>query len=168
MDDSREQNMDTPMQDCVPFNSHCARETPETRLQETGPERLTIKELKAELGKARITFHSGAKKAELVHLFLGTKDMQKPAAFVTPEAAASEKAASGESLAVEHVAELAPGQARKARLRALDFSNEDSTIPDSSASCSTVEKASPRKRQATKMVASASRTKRPRINSDSK
>jgi hypothetical protein len=38
--------------------------------------------------------------------------------FVSPEDAATEKALAGENLAVEHIAELAPGQARKARARA--------------------------------------------------
>ena len=42
-----------------------------------------------------------------------------------PEDAALEKARAGESLAVEHIAELAPGQARTARARALFQDNDD-------------------------------------------
>ncbi len=156
----------TPEQDVVPFNSHCARESVGTRLFESGPSRLTVKELKAELAERKINFPGNAKKAKLVELLslamnpaivspqmeqkvdpstLTVKELKaqlvemdisfpsnsrkavlvdlvmssKPAPkrdiFVSSEAAAAEKAAAGESLAVEHIAELAPGQARKAR-----------------------------------------------------
>merc|ERR1712232_998437 len=43
--------------------------------------------------------------------------------FVSSERAAAEKALAGESLAVEHIAELAPGQARNARRRAKSCAN---------------------------------------------
>lgn len=118
---SKAEAMVTPTKDCVPFISHCARESAETRLKETGPERLTVKELKAELLKHELQPPPNAKKAELVGMLRDARD-QKPA-FVSPEAAAAEKAAAGESLAVEHIAELAPAQARSARSRVLTFQN---------------------------------------------
>ena len=161
----------TPEQDVVPFNSHCARESVGTRLFESGPSRLTVKELKAELAERNVSFPANAKKAKLVELLLSemkpvvvtpqvepkmdlakltvkmlkaqllergisfpsnakkavlvdlvlsskptTKKIDpKKDIFVSSEAAAAEKAGAGESLAVEHIAELAPGQARKAR-----------------------------------------------------
>ena len=161
----------TPEQDVVPFNSHCARESIGTRLLESGPSRLTVKELKAQLTERNVSFPSNVKKAKLVELlsseiqptivtpkvefetdpaklrvnelkvqlmernmsfpskakkaFLvelllsseptGKKIDAKRAIFVSSEAAAVEKAMAGESRAVEHIAELAPGQARKAR-----------------------------------------------------
>jgi hypothetical protein len=40
---------------------------------------------------------------------------ETPLLLVSSKEAAAEKAAAGESLAVEHIAELAPGQARRAR-----------------------------------------------------
>lgn len=122
----------TPMKDCLPFNSHCAREPAETRLEETGPERLTVKEIKAELTKAKLKIPANAKKAVLVQLLKDFRGKKKPA-IVSPEAAALEKAAAGESLAVEHIAELAPGQARKVRSRILEFPR-DPVISSSSAS----------------------------------
>jgi formamidopyrimidine-DNA glycosylase len=122
MEGSNGTSKDTATKDCVPYNSLCARETSEKRLRESGPERLTIKELKTELIKAGIIFHSRACKAELVKLVHETQH-HKPA-LVSPEAAAAEKAAAGESLAVEHVAELAPGQALKARACVLKFTDE--------------------------------------------
>jgi formamidopyrimidine-DNA glycosylase len=131
MNGSKAENVVTPLKDCIPFNSHCARELAETRLQETGPERLTVKEIKAELVKLDMKWPSNAKKANLVEL-LRDAGNKKPA-FVSPEAAAAEKAAAGESLAVEHIAELAPGQARRARSRVLEFLTDESTaekVPD--------------------------------------
>jgi hypothetical protein len=113
--------------DCVPFNSHCARDSIDSRLTESGPSRLTVKEIKAQLTTMGIKIPSKTKKADLVELLTktiiatklsGDKE-RKPAAFVSPEDAASEKARAGESLAVEHIAELAPGQARNARARVL-------------------------------------------------
>jgi hypothetical protein len=44
---------------------------------------------------------------------------EKKPVFVSPEEAAKEKAAAGENLALEHIAELAPGQARLARAQAI-------------------------------------------------
>ncbi len=118
----------TPSRDCVPFNSHCAREPVDIRLQETGPERLTVKEIKAELMKREMKWPSKATKAILVELLCSTEET-KPV-FVSPEAAAAEKAAAGESLAVEHIAELAPAQARRARSRVLDFQAVEDTVND--------------------------------------
>jgi len=117
----------TPTKNCVPFNSHCAREPTETRLRETGPERLTVKEIKAELSKHEIQWPTNAKKSLLVELLRNSQD-EKPA-FVSPEAAAAEKAAAGESLAVEHIAELAPSQARVARAKVLEFQSADDAPP---------------------------------------
>jgi len=70
-----------PEKDAVPFNSHCARESLETRLSESGPSRLTIKELKAQLRERRVKFASNARKGTLVELLLS----QTKAAVVTPE-----------------------------------------------------------------------------------
>ena len=82
--------------------------------------KLTVKMLKAQLLERGISFPSNAKKAVLVDLVLSSKPTTKKIdpkkdIFVSSEAAAAEKAVAGESLAVEHIAELAPGQARKAR-----------------------------------------------------
>lgn len=106
--------------DCVPFNSHCARESVARRLADGGAERLTVKELRAELSKrgggTRGAVPKGASKKELLELFRRRDGGGER--FVSSEDAAAEKAVAGESLAVEHVAELAPGQARTARARA--------------------------------------------------
>jgi len=110
----------SPLKDCDTFNSHCAPESVVTRLSVGGPARLTVKELKAKLEEFAVTIPSHAKKSELVELL--SSKMTGPsqdAVLVSPESAAAEKAAAGESLAVEHVADLAPGQQRKARARAL-------------------------------------------------
>ena len=183
------QNAVTPEQkDVVPFNSHCARESVGTRLFQSGPSRLTVKELKAQLSERGISFPSSAKKAKLVELLssamqptpvtpeiksendpskLTVKELKaklsewdvsfpsnakkaflvdlvlssekaeqkvdaKKAIFVSSEDAAAEKAAAGESLAVEHIAELAPGQARRARARkqATAASKRKTVAPD--------------------------------------
>lgn len=124
--------------DCVPFNSHCARENVDSRLAESGPSRLTVKEIKAQLTKIGVQIPFKGKKADLVELLTtattSTKssgdEERKSAAFVSPEDAAFEKARAGESLAVEHIAELAPGQARKARVRVL-FPGEGDTVEES-------------------------------------
>ena len=101
------------------FNSHCARESVETRLIESGPDRLTVKEIKSELTTLGVGFSSKAKKSELVEILTQAQQQEKKAspapAFVSPEDAALEKAQAGENLAIEHIAELASGQARKAR-----------------------------------------------------
>jgi formamidopyrimidine-DNA glycosylase len=116
----------TPPQNCEPFNSHCARESVEIRLSESGPSRLTVKEIKEKLQQSGFTFPSNAKKADLVDLLASKLTAMTPTKssakrkmplFVSPESAAAEKAAAGESLAVEHIAELAPDQQRKARAR---------------------------------------------------
>ena len=100
------------MKECEPFNSHCAPESAEQRLKTSGPWRLTVKELRKELVGRGIEIPSKASKAVLVDV-LEACDSK----FVSPEDAAAEKAAAGESLAVEHIAELAPNQARNARAR---------------------------------------------------
>jgi formamidopyrimidine-DNA glycosylase len=111
----------TPQKNCKPFNSHCAWESVDVRLSESGPSRLTIKELRAKLQQRGIVVPSNARKEKLVDLLsieLAYDDStpeSKSKVFISPESAAAEKAAAGESLAVEHIAELAPGQARKAR-----------------------------------------------------
>jgi formamidopyrimidine-DNA glycosylase len=107
----------TPSKNHEPFNSHCARESAEIRLAKSGPSRLTVKEIKSELKSIGVDIPSKAKKAQLVELLKHTSE-KKPA-FVSPEDAAREKARSGENLAVEHIAELGPLQARKARSRVL-------------------------------------------------
>lgn len=86
------------------------------RLEESGPARLTVKELKAKLSSFGIQFPSDLRKQGLIDLLSEARD---PApVFVSSEEAAVEKAMAGESLAVEHIAELGPGQAREARARA--------------------------------------------------
>jgi formamidopyrimidine-DNA glycosylase len=115
-------SMVTPEKDCEPFNSHCARESASVRLQASGPSRLTVKEIKIELVQRGVTVPPGTPKAKLIELLegeLASKGNIKNLAFLSPEEAAAEKAAAGESLAVEHIAELAPGQARAARARLL-------------------------------------------------
>jgi formamidopyrimidine-DNA glycosylase len=175
METETTQSAGTPEQDVVPFNSHCARESVGARLFESGPSRLTVKELRSQLSERNISFSSNAKKAKLVEILLSeikptvvTPDIElkrvpstltvkelkaklmerdvsflssakkatlvelllssqpkkktidaKRAIFVSSDIAAAEKAAAGESLAVEHIAELAPGQARLARARGL-------------------------------------------------
>jgi hypothetical protein len=112
--------MVTPERDCEPFNSHCARESASVRLKASGPSRLTVNEIKSELVQRGVSVSPGTPKAKLVELLEGelkSKDTVKNLAFVSPEEAAAEKAAAGESLAVEHIAELAPGQARSVRAR---------------------------------------------------
>lgn len=103
--------------DCTPFNSHCARESVAVRLWESGPERLTVKELKAKLAELGVPVPAKAKKSHLLELMESKMEVVSNDVLVSPEAAAAEKAAAGEGLAVEHIAELAPGQARKARAR---------------------------------------------------
>mmetsp|Transcript_17682 Transcript_17682/g.36625 ORF Transcript_17682/g.36625 Transcript_17682/m.36625 type:complete len:132 (-) Transcript_17682:50-445(-) len=90
----------------------------ESRLQETGPARLTVKEIKEELKRLGVSIPAKAKKAELVEqLTEARKQESTESMFVSPEDAALEKARAGENLAVEHIAELGPGQARRARSR---------------------------------------------------
>lgn len=107
----------TPEKECVPFNSHCARESVAERLRASGPSRLTVAELKAELLRRGKELPKKSNKATLVKMLEAI--LAKEPKFVLPEDAAAEKAAAGESLAVEHIAELAPAQARKARAHAV-------------------------------------------------
>jgi len=115
--------------DCVPFNSHCARETAESRLKQSGPWRLTIKELKAELSKlGKSDFPSNMKKGQFVELLLlHQTETRRKSLFISSEKAAVEKALAGESLAVEHIAELAPEQARRARSKVVVVKNENNS-----------------------------------------
>ncbi|CAB9522493.1 expressed unknown protein [Seminavis robusta] len=99
--------------DCEPFNSHCARESVETRLDESGPERLTVKEIKTQLHHMGVRdVPTGRRKAALVKLLVEHRKAIKehpslkiitPAAMpttsanaviVSSEAAAAEKACS--------------------------------------------------------------------------
>lgn len=186
METATTQAVVAPQKDAVPFNSHCARESLETRLSESGPSRLTVKELKAQLTVRDVTFLSNAKKATLVELLLSEtkpaivtpqKDAEsdpskltvkelktrlterdvkflsnakkatlvellissetetkeeprdsKTVLFVSSETAAAEKAAAGENMAVEHIAELAPGQARRARARVSKNTNTNEKL----------------------------------------
>ena len=89
------------------FRSHCAGESLAARLAQ-GAAKLSVPELRQELA-ARGVSHSGMRKAALV-LALDASMQPMDAA-----AAAAEKAAAGERVAVEHVAELAPSQTRTAR-----------------------------------------------------
>jgi len=127
-------------EDCVPFNSHCARESVDIRLREGGPNRLTVKEIKRQLiqlGLMESTIPKGARKAALVKLLLEQQQLMsvratvalndKAVTIVSSEAAAVEKAQANESLAVEHIAELAPGQARKARAKAAQVLASENT-----------------------------------------
>jgi len=110
--------------DHVPFHSHCAREPKQTRLAASGPNGLTVGELQADLTRRAIPFSPKAKKTELVEIYESSSSVvvvasgNGPASLVSPEAAAMEKAVANESLAAEHIAELAPSQARRARARA--------------------------------------------------
>jgi len=123
----------TTTEPCQPFHSHCAREPLASRMADGGPSRLTVKEIKQELTRLGIEYKSSAKKAALVELLQDSFALTTPQpattkpAVVTPmkssEEAALEKAHANESLAVEHIAELGPDQARKAR-RNLDFDDK--------------------------------------------
>jgi formamidopyrimidine-DNA glycosylase len=100
----------------VPFHSHCARESAETRLSESGPSRLTVVELKTELAQRSIEYPTNSRKAVLVQLLTeALQTTSSVAVLVSSKSAAMEKARAHESLAVEHIAELAPVQARQAR-----------------------------------------------------
>lgn len=121
-------SMVTPEKDCEPFNSHCARESASVRLKASGPSRLTVKEIKSELVQRGVSVPPGTPKAKLIELLegeLASKANVQKLAFLSPEEAAAEKAVAGESLAVEHIAELAPGQARKARARIAEGIKRD-------------------------------------------
>jgi formamidopyrimidine-DNA glycosylase len=124
--------MVTPESDCKPFNSHCARESASMRLKASGPSRLTVKEIKSELVERGVTVSPGMPKAKLVELLEEELESKKAnvknLAFLSSEEAAYEKAGAGESLAVEHIAELAPGQARKARARIAEAIKQEQGI----------------------------------------
>jgi len=169
-DSSGGASITTSSKNVIPFNSHCARESVSSRLAETGPTRLTVKELKEQLTVRGIPFPKNAKKPTLVTIFVTSTTQTTPVneddnddgnytkktsstttttttipktrskkpykgkilefdkkdtsmessstVLVSAEHAAMEKASAGENLAVEHIAELAPAQARKARAKA--------------------------------------------------
>jgi hypothetical protein len=107
------------------FNSHCARETAAARLAQGGCAALTVAELRAELA-ARGADVRGTKQplvarleaaiaADAVALVAGPVAPGSTVEFTSARDAAREKAHAGENRAVEHLAELAPGQARNAR-----------------------------------------------------
>ena len=152
----------TPQKDCVPFNSHCARESAETRLREGGPDRLTAQEIKDQLIKLGMnSIPKGTRKASLVKLLLEqqqlvasptTASSNGTVKITSSEAAAVEKALAHESLAVEHIAELAPGQARRARAKAQKTTTnnvEPDEAPISSTTGSPVVAGGRKKRRAT-------------------
>jgi len=169
-DSSGGASITTSSKNVIPFNSHCARESVSSRLAETGPTRLTVKELKEQLTVRGIPFPKNANKPTLVTIFVTSTTQTTPVneddnddgnytkktssstttttpktrskkpykgkilefdkndtsmessstVLVSAEHAAMEKASAGENLAVEHIAELAPAQARKARAKATD------------------------------------------------
>lgn len=102
-----------------PFRSHCAPE-PSVALSN-----MTVKELKAYLIDCHVDYPRSSRKHELVELaeqsLVASRSrpavVTPPRLMVSAEEAAAEKGAAGESLAVEHIAELAPSQARRARKR---------------------------------------------------
>ena len=157
-------------QECVPFNSHCARESVDIRLQQSGPERLTVKEIQEQLvklvgvegipknlrkaGLVKLLEDERAKviavQKEVVQVVKTNDGEEVPAmvasvsvattssgaAMVSSETAAAEKAMAHESLAVEHIAELAPAQARRARAQArkmIQLNKDEETTPASTA-----------------------------------
>jgi hypothetical protein len=114
-------------------------------LKETGPSRLTIKEIKQELTRLGVGIPSNSKKkAQLAKLLLKhrpeSKDVEtsktspetvpssQDSDLISSEDAALEKALAGENLAVEHIAKLGPSQARRARSQG---SSTPSTTPRS-------------------------------------
>ena len=98
------------VEDVIPFNSHCARDSLATRLERGGARLLTVPEIKSILSsRFFVAPKKGSKKKELVELLDGLR-----APTTNAEEAAKEKADAGEARNVEHVAELAPSQARKA------------------------------------------------------
>ncbi|GKY92738.1 hypothetical protein MPSEU_000243800 [Mayamaea pseudoterrestris] len=99
-------------QECVPFISHCARESVADRFAKAGASHLTVRELKACLATNGVSIPGSANKKQLIQLWESCPELQE---FRSSEDAAAEKAEAGETLAVEHIAELAPEQARKAR-----------------------------------------------------
>lgn len=117
-----EQSLAAKSQDCVPFLSHCAPEAVGDRLKD-GPSRLTVKELKSELLKLGATVPSKSTKSKLVAMLMEYGNA-KSDAIVSSQDAATEKAMAGESLAVEHIAELAPSQARLVRAKAKKTKQE--------------------------------------------
>lgn len=117
--------------DAKVFVSHCAKEPLQDRLAQ-GPEKLVVRELQAELSARGLP--ATGKKSDLVHrLKAALVATSHPAAVdasqgaaggaklaktmkmkLSAAQAAAEKAAAGESRAVEHIAELHPSQAAAA------------------------------------------------------
>ena len=107
----------------VPFISHCAPVNMQKRLEDNGPEGLTIKEIRAILEQmvgsdalppksARKTVHVEALAAALTNSQEKTAALPPP--MISAEDAAREKAAAGEGRSVEHIAELSREQAIEA------------------------------------------------------
>jgi formamidopyrimidine-DNA glycosylase len=112
----------------VPFISHCAPVNVSERLNEHGPEHLTIREIRTIIKQMSGVNALPSKSAnKLIHVEALRNLMQKesllsttlasshlPLPAISAEDAAREKAISGENRAVEHVAELSREQALKA------------------------------------------------------
>lgn len=116
----------------VPFRSRCAPEPVSKRIRDAGYQALTVAELQSELDKRGMDYSSSGRrkkrKKELVQLLeeqdastitaaASTSTKTTKTKLVSSQQAAAEKARANESLAVEHVAELAPSQARRVRRR---------------------------------------------------
>lgn len=108
----------------VPFISHCAPVNMQKRLDENGPEGLTIKEIRAVLEQmvsADALPPKSARKAAHVEALtsaLSNSEDKKvtalPPPIISAEDAAREKATAGEGRNVEHIAELSREQAIEA------------------------------------------------------
>ena len=108
----------------VPFISHCAPVNMQKRLEDNGPEGLTIKEIRAVLEQmvgAKALPPKSAKKAVHVEALSAAltnseekKEASLPPPMISAENAAREKAAAGEGRNVEHIAELSREQAIEA------------------------------------------------------
>lgn len=121
----------------VPFISHCAPVNVSQRLNEHGPERLTIKEIRSIIeqmvagGVDALPSKSASKSIHVqaldnllqktslpsvttTSIITSSSNNHLPPPTISAEDAAREKAVSGENRAVEHVAELSREQATKA------------------------------------------------------
>ena len=101
---------DVKTDDHKPFSSHCAKDSIAIRLERGGARLLTVAEIRLFLLSAHSVIPAkGTKKAALVTQL---DSLRAPA--VSSMDAAKEKADAGEARNVEHIAELAPVQARLA------------------------------------------------------
>ena len=130
--------------DVVPFNSHCAKDSLTTRLERGGARLLTVPEIRSVLSSkfSSVVTKKSAKKAELVALLDGLR-----APTTNSEDAAKEKADAGEARNVEHIAELAPSQARRAAAgkKKIKIKEEPITPPAGVAKSKSISK--PRKKR---------------------